>query len=271
MSEIRKGYKETEVGAIPEDWSCNRLDEVSHFRQGFQISRDKQRKKPFDGAIRYLYISDFFTDKNMLYVEDKTDYYHIRKEDICIANTGNTCGKTFRGSEGLLSNNMFKIFINNEIVENDYYWQYLNSELYWKQLKKYFNSAGQPHVGHKNMAALRMPIPSLPEQKRIVEILSTTDDHIEKLDKIIEDYQLLKKAMMKKLLKEGIGHTEFKQTEIGMIPKDWEVVNLGKIGEFKNGVNKGKIDFGFGTKFVNIENCYMDFSIDESSLKLIRN
>lgn len=44
----------------------------------------------------------------------------------------------------------------------------------------------------------------------------------------------------------------FKQTEAGLIPEDWEVVELGDIGEFKNGINKSKEDFGFGFPFVNL-------------------
>lgn len=42
------------------------------------------------------------------------------------------------------------------------------------------------------------------------------------------------------------------QTEIGLIPEDWEVVELSQIGTFKNGINKGAEDFGFGSPFVNL-------------------
>ncbi len=43
-----------------------------------------------------------------------------------------------------------------------------------------------------------------------------------------------------------------KQTEIGLIPEDWEVVELSEIGTFKNGINKGAEDFGFGSPFINL-------------------
>jgi type I restriction enzyme S subunit len=46
--------------------------------------------------------------------------------------------------------------------------------------------------------------------------------------------------------------TKFKQTEIGLIPEDWDIVELGEIGNFKNGINKSKEDFGFGFPFVNL-------------------
>jgi len=44
----------------------------------------------------------------------------------------------------------------------------------------------------------------------------------------------------------------YKQTEIGEIPEDWNVRTLGQFGELKNGINKGKTDFGHGLPFVNL-------------------
>ena len=46
----------------------------------------------------------------------------------------------------------------------------------------------------------------------------------------------------------------YKQTEVVVIPEDWEIISLGDIFTFKNGLNKGKEYFGHGTPIVN----YMD-------------
>jgi type I restriction enzyme, S subunit len=46
----------------------------------------------------------------------------------------------------------------------------------------------------------------------------------------------------------------YKKTEIGVIPEDWEVVPIGNLFDFKNGLNKAKHFFGYGTPIVN----YMD-------------
>jgi len=54
-------------------------------------------------------------------------------------------------------------------------------------------------------------------------------------DKIIEVARNLKESLMQKLFTEGIGHTEFKDSEIGQIPKSWEVVSLGEIASVKYG------------------------------------
>jgi len=44
----------------------------------------------------------------------------------------------------------------------------------------------------------------------------------------------------------------YRQTEVGVIPEDWVVKPLGELGTFKNGINKGKEDFGHGFPFVNL-------------------
>lgn len=44
----------------------------------------------------------------------------------------------------------------------------------------------------------------------------------------------------------------YKQTEVGVIPEDWEVYTLGEIGKFKNGLNKDSQAFGHGSPFVNL-------------------
>ena len=46
----------------------------------------------------------------------------------------------------------------------------------------------------------------------------------------------------------------YKQTEVGVIPEDWVIIPIGKLLEFKNGLNKAKDFFGKGTPIVN----YMD-------------
>jgi type I restriction enzyme S subunit len=78
-----------------------------------------------------------------------------------------------------------------------------------------------------------MPLPPFSEQQKIAEILSTADEAIQKTAGVIAKSERLKKGLMQELLTKGIGHKEFKDTEIGRIPKDWEVVRLGDEKFFK--------------------------------------
>lgn len=48
----------------------------------------------------------------------------------------------------------------------------------------------------------------------------------------------------------------YKQTEIGVIPEDWNAIPIGEFLEFKNGLNKGKAYFGYGTPIVNYTDTY---------------
>ena len=56
----------------------------------------------------------------------------------------------------------------------------------------------------------------------------------------------------------------YKQTEVGVIPDDWDVKTLGEIGKFKNGINKSNEEFGFGFPFVNLMDVFGKSSISEN-------
>lgn len=88
--------------------------------------------------------------------------------------------------------------------------------------------------------SVRVPLISLPEQSKIAYVLSTVQKAIEQQDKLIRHTTELKKALMQKLFTEGIGclrlrsgskvaETRQKQTEIGLVPESWEVVELGNV------------------------------------------
>jgi len=55
----------------------------------------------------------------------------------------------------------------------------------------------------------------------------------------------------------------FKKTEVGLIPEDWDVYELGELGNFKNGINKGKEAFGHGSPFVNLMDVFGIRSISD--------
>ncbi|MQM32469.1 MAG: hypothetical protein CRU78_19060 [Candidatus Accumulibacter phosphatis] len=80
-----------------------------------------------------------------------------------------------------------------------------------------------------------IPLPPLPEQKKIAHILSTVQRAIEAQEQIIQTTTELKKALMHKLFTEGLRNEPQKQTEIGPVPQSWELLPIGDLFETQLG------------------------------------
>ncbi|MDC0646777.1 restriction endonuclease subunit S [Opitutales bacterium] len=98
-----------------------------------------------------------------------------------------------------------------------------------ENLEKYNEASGVPSLNRETLYSIETLLPPLPEQKKIASILTSVDEVIENTQKQIDKLQDLKKATMNELLTKGIGHTEFKDSELGRIPKSWEVKSIGRL------------------------------------------
>ncbi|MDK9724469.1 MAG: restriction endonuclease subunit S [Sterolibacteriaceae bacterium MAG5] len=85
-----------------------------------------------------------------------------------------------------------------------------------------------------------LPLPPLPEQKKIAHILSTVQRAIDAQERIIQTTTELKKALMHKLFTEGLRNEPQKQTEIGPVPESWAVVPLSDVCRFQSGGTPSK-------------------------------
>ena len=88
-------------------------------------------------------------------------------------------------------------------------------------------------LNQKLLEQIPIPVPPLAEQQKIASILSSVDDAIEASQAVIDQLQVVKKAMMAELLTKGLPgrHKKFKQTELGQVPEEWEVMPLGELLE----------------------------------------
>ncbi|ELK21280.1 type I restriction-modification system, DNA specificity subunit [Anoxybacillus flavithermus TNO-09.006] len=96
-------------------------------------------------------------------------------------------------------------------------------------LANYATKTAQPLLTQTTLKKIEVELPPLSEQRKIAAILSSVDEAIEKTEAIIEQTEKVKKGLMQQLLTKGIGHTKFKKTEIGEIPEEWEVMNIGRV------------------------------------------
>lgn len=90
---------------------------------------------------------------------------------------------------------------------------------------------GQTHIYRDDVAALRVLLPPLNEQREIAAILSSIDDASEATQAVIDQLHIVKKALMAELLTRGLPgrHTRFKHTEIGEVPADWSTATYGEL------------------------------------------
>jgi type I restriction enzyme S subunit len=86
-------------------------------------------------------------------------------------------------------------------------------------------------VNGGEMKEFEIIVPPLPEQKKIASILTSVDEVIENTESQIAKLQDLKTGMMQELLTKGIGHTEFKDSPVGMIPLGWQIKDLKDVLE----------------------------------------
>lgn len=241
---VKEGYKETDIGIIPEDWDIKFLSEIGSFKKGKGIKKDEVT----DTGLQCIRYGQIYTDydhavyvtKSFINESTALNSVRIKYGDLVLAGSGETLediGKAivYLGEKECYVGGDTIIMTPNDLINSLYLSYFLSANVVSNQKRKLGQGNSIVHLYVDGAKQIKAVIPPSLEQNRIAEILSTTDAHIEKLDKIIEDYQLLKKGMMKKLLTEGIGHTEFKETEIGRIPKTWKVMPIFNTGQYING------------------------------------
>ena len=119
--------------------------------------------------------------------------------------------------------------ITPTIVDAEFLWHALHWEV--SDLARVSQGSTFSAVNKADLFRLEIPRPPLPEQRKIAAILSSVDDGIEKTQAVIDQVQVVKRGLMQQLLTRGLPgrHTRFKQTEIGEIPEEWRVVQLGSV------------------------------------------
>ena len=216
--EVREGYKMTELGEIPSGWKVNKLKNILEVCYG----KSQKEVETENGIYKILGTGG---------VIGYTNEYLWNKPSVLIGRKGTIDKPRYIEEPFWTVDTLFYTKINNE---NNVKWiyYYLNNI----DLKKYNEATGVPSLSVNNLNNIKVITPSLKEQEKIAEILSTVDEQIENTEKLIQKNEDLKKGLMQQLLTKGIGHTEFKKTELGDIPKEWEVKRFKDISKVSQGL-----------------------------------
>ena len=99
-------------------------------------------------------------------------------------------------------------------------------EFCYRNWMEYNEASGVPSLNAKTISSIQTLLPPLPEQIKIADILTSVDEAIQATQKVIEQSEKVKQGLLQELLTKGIGHTEFKKTEFGEIPVEWEKMSL---------------------------------------------
>ncbi|AWM86796.1 restriction endonuclease subunit S [Microvirga sp. 17 mud 1-3] len=111
-------------------------------------------------------------------------------------------------------------------------------------------TTGRQRVPNSVFDEIEVPLPPLSEQRRIAEILSSVDEAIHATQAVIEQTRKVKQGALNRLLTKGMGHTRFKQTEIGEIPDGWSLTPLAAISAGKPKSGKSPSTSGSPTDIV---------------------
>ena len=131
-----------------------------------------------NGTYKLLRITDIQNNKvnwsTLPYCEidiEAAADYQIQKDDIFIARTGGTIGKSFVLSEDKTNVVFAGYLIRFQLIDkqqSSYISKFLGSPLYWKQVADKTAGTGQPNINGVSLSNLFIPIPPILEQKRII-------------------------------------------------------------------------------------------------------
>ena len=223
----KQGYKQTEVGLIPEDWNVNLFKEIFKVNQGLQIAIEQRHKYPSSVSKKYITIQYLNDGKTVEYINDYSDSVCCNENDVLMTRTGNT-GMVITNVTGVFHNNFFKINFDRKKLDKDYIVFYLKQNSTQKKILEKAGTSTIPDLNHSDFYSLEIPLPpTLTEQKAIATALSDVDELISGLESLITKKKSIKQGAMQQLLTPP--HKGGKR--LPGFSGEWVEKTLGELGE----------------------------------------
>ncbi len=199
---------------IPDSWEWKSWGDIS-----FKIKYGFNAPAKQSGTIKMVRISDI---QNNAVNWDTVPYcaiddslindYLLNDNDILFARTGGTVGKSFLvnniNEKAIYAGYLIRTVFDHKNLNPKYLKYFMESELYWNQLKNGTIATAQPNCNGQTLSKMKLPIPPLEEQNRIILKLQKLEPLIQKYQKIEEQlYELnssIKEHLKKSILQYAI-------------------------------------------------------------------
>jgi len=153
------------------------LGEIANFSQGIQVDVSEQSQDQQTGFIRFLRIVDFVKDDEPPRFIKKPGSRYVKSDSdlVMIRYGASAAGKVFLKYNGAIANNMFQIKLKTNELSTKFLYCYLSQTKIYNFLNSNGGSSTMPAITFGQIGSVKIPIPPLPEQKRIVAILDKFD------------------------------------------------------------------------------------------------
>jgi len=229
MKKIPEGYKQTEIGVIPEDWEVVPTSNLGNFSKGQGIRKDES----LSGNIPCIRYGEIYTHHNNI-VKNYNSWISpivaktsrkLKKGDILFAGSGETkeeigkCVAFISAEEAYAGGDI--VILSPTKGDSSFFGYLFNSPIIVSQKSSKGQGDAVVHISASALSTIDIPLPPKPEQTAIATVLSDTDVLIEKLEKLITKKKAIKQGAMQQLL-------TGKKRLPGFSGK-WEVKKLGDI------------------------------------------
>lgn len=286
---IPAGYKQTEVGVIPEDWDVKSVYALANNQKALFDDGDWiEAEHITDKGVRLIQTGNIgigsFIEKDVKkYVYEKS-FESLRCKELHIGDllicrlaepAGRACILPYIGETKVITSVDVTIFRpERHIANRDFLVQYFSSIEWFKSVQEQVGGTTHKRISRGALGQLLMPYPSLDEQTAIANVLSDSDALIGALEQLIAKKQAIKLATMQQLL---TGRTRlpafalrpdgtqkgYKTSELGDIPEDWEVKQIGNVAPLQRGFDlpanmriDGRYPVVYSNGVVNTHNTY---------------
>ncbi|MDP2858800.1 MAG: restriction endonuclease subunit S [Bacillota bacterium] len=225
--EVKPGYKQTEVGVIPQDWAVRTLQQLTDCLDNLRVPLNESQRLKRQGDIPYCgangvldYIDEFVIDDDIILIAEDGGYFDEYP----------TRPIAYRMRGKCWVNNHAHILRAKCGVDQGFVYY----SLVHKNILRFLASGTRAKLNRSELNKIETPLPpTKAEQEAIAEALGDADALIESLEQLIAKKRHLKQGAMQELLTGEKRLPGFevkpgcKQIDVGVIPEDWEVDRLG--------------------------------------------